>query len=474
MSQPTTTTTDLQASTSLGDEIGRLARLGLPIAAAQFGMTAMGFVDIAFLGHYRPEALAAMSLGNTLSWGAIVFCLGVLTAVDPLLSQAIGARDGPAVTKALLRALLLALVLSVPAMALLWPSATWLELLGQQPALVPEAALYARLNAIGIAPLLCFQVLRSMLAAHSRTVPAVVVIVVANLANALLDWLLVFGKLGCPELGVAGAALATAVCRWFMCLLMFWLGRATFVPHLRALRDVSVRAAVFALHPLLRTVRLGAPIGGQFAMEMGVFALTAMLVGQLDVAAGDAEGLRLCGHQIALQLASLSFMVPLGLGMAASVRVGWAVGAGDHHGARRAAQAALLSGAVVMSAFMLLFLLLPRQLAEVLSNDQGAVAWGMLLIPIAGVFQIGDGLQVTAIGCLRGAGSVRAPFWINVAGFWCTGLPLGCWLAFPWGRDRGPAGLWWGLVVGLFAVAIALLVAVRLRFRELGPRLRVD
>jgi MATE family multidrug resistance protein len=160
--------------------------------------------------------------------------------------------------------------------------------------------------------------------------------------------------------------------------------------------------------------------------------------------------------------------------MAAAVRVGWAIGRGDGDAARRTARAALLAGGAVMSGFMLLFLLAPGALAGLFTDEPGILGWALLLIPIAGVFQIGDGLQVVAIGCLRGAGDVRSPFWINIVGFWLIGLPFGCWLAFPWGRDLGPAGLWWGLVAGLFAVAGALLLAMRLRFAETAARVRVD
>ena len=158
-------------------------------------------------------------------------------------------------------------------------------------------------------------------------------------------------------------------------------------------------------------------------MEMGVFAATALLIGDLDAQSGETEGLRLCGHQIAIQLASLSFMVPLGVGIAGSVRVGWAIGRGEPQAARRTALAALCCGALVMSAFMLLFLLAPEFLAGVLASDPRAVAWGAALLPIAGVFQIGDGLQVTAIGLLRGAGDVRSPFWINLVGYWAIAPP---------------------------------------------------
>jgi MATE family multidrug resistance protein len=464
-----------RAPTFVG-ELRELARLGGPIALVQLGMTAMNFVDAAFLGHYRAASLAAMALGNTLSWAALVFCMGALIAVDPLLSQAVGARDSAAVTRTMLRGAVLALLLALPAMALLWPADVWLLWLGQKQELIGDAASYARINTLGFLPFLWFSLLRSFLSAHARVAPQVLAIAFGNGLNALLDWLWIGGNLGCPELGVAGAAWATVACRWSMLLLLLGLCREQVGPHLRAFAGPAQRAAAFALRPLLRLLRLGAPIGGQFLLEMGVFAATALLIGWLDAARGGAEGAgpRLGGHQIAIQLASLSFMVPLGLGMAASVRVGWAIGRGDGAGARAVCRAALCAAALVMTLFMLSFLLAPGALARVLTDEPDVLRWALVLIPIAGVFQIGDGLQVVAIGCLRGAGDVRSPFWINVAGFWGLGLPLGCWLAFPWGRDQGPEGLWWGLVGGLFAVAAALLLAVRLRFLETAARLEID
>jgi multidrug resistance protein, MATE family len=467
-------TAPLQQARSFGGEVRELLRLAGPIAFVQLGMTAMGFVDVAFLGHYGAESLSSMGLGNTLTWAAIVFCMGAIAAVDPLLSQAVGAKDRPAVTLALVRGLLLATALAIPAIAALLPAATWLLAAGQPESLVDDAALYARINTAGILPMLWFSVLRSLHSAHSDTKGQVIAILVGNACNVLLDWMLIYGRLGCPELGVAGAAWATVASRWVLLLSLAWMSRHELREHAHLLREPALRSAAFAFAPVARLLRLGLPIGGQYAMEMGVFAATALLIGDLDAQSGETEGLRLCGHQIAIQLASLSFMVPLGVGIAGSVRVGWAIGRGEPLAARRTALAALCCGAIVMSAFMLLFLLAPEFLASVLASDPRAVAWGAALLPIAGVFQIGDGLQVTAIGLLRGAGDVRSPFWINLVGYWAIALPLGCWLAFPWGKGLGPQGLWWGLVAGLFAVAAALLLVVRVRFGEVRGRLSVE
>lgn len=463
-----------RVSRDFGDEVRQLLRLGAPIALVQFGTTALNFVDVAMLGRHDPASLPAMAMGNTAAWVVLVFCMGIVTALDPLFSQAVGARDDRAVPRLLGRGGLLALLLSVPTGLLLLPAETLLAWAGQPPALIPDAAAYARLQALGVLPFLWYSVLRSYLSAHARLGPQLATILLGNLLNAGLDWVLIFGKFGMPEMGETGAALATVCCRWLMFFGLVWFSRRELLPALRQLRDPELRREAFALRPLGRLAALGTPIGGQFLLEVGVFAATAFCIGYLDTLAGEVggDGPRLAGHQVALQLASLSFMIPLGLGMATSVRVGWAVGRGDALATRRTCGAALALGGGIMTVFMLAFLLLPRPLAELLTMHDAALTVAAALLPIAGIFQIGDGLQVVAIGCLRGLGDLRSPLLANLVGFWVLGLPLGLWLGFA--HDLGPAGLWWGLVLGLFVVAVALLLTLRLRLREQRRRLATD
>lgn len=452
----------------------QLARLAGPIALVQFGTTVLNFVDVAMLGRHEPAALPTMALGSTLAWALMMFAFGAQTAADPLLSQAVGARDHDAVPRILGRTILLGVALSVPTALLLLPSRLWLTWLGQPPALLDDATVYAQLQAAGILPFLWYSAARALLSAHARVWPQVLTILAGNVLNALLDWWLIFGGLGVPALGATGAAIATVAVRWLMLLALLWFGRHELMPQLRRLGDAAVRRAAFATGPLLRLLRRGAPVGTQFVLEIGVFAATGLLIGVLDAqagAAGDA-GPRLAGHQIALQLASLSFMIPLGIGIAASVRVGWAVGRGDQTAVRRSCAAALVAGSVVMTAFMVVFLLAPTPLARLLGEHEAALAVAALLIPIAGVFQIGDGLQVVAIGCLRGLGDLRSPVIANLFGFWLLGLPLGC--LFTFGLGAGPGGLWWGLVLGLSAVAAVLLVVLRWRVLERRERLQPD
>ena len=448
-------------------------RLGLPIAFVQFGMTAMNFVDVALLGRHDASSLPAMTLGNLMSFGVMIFCVGAITAADPLMSQAVGARDEHAVPRLLGRTLLLSLLLTLPTAALLLPAATWLELLQQPPALIPEAASYARLQTIGILPFLWYCTLRSLLSAHARLAPQVLTILAGNLANFALDSIFIFGAFGAPEMGATGAGLTTVICRWLMLFGLCAFGWRDIGPHLQRLKDPAIRARAFASGPLLRMLWLGSPIGLQFLLEWGAFGAVGLLVGFLETIEEQAvPGALLGGHQITMMLASLSFMIPLGLGMAASVRVGWAVGRRDSQAVRRAVWVALCASAAMMTAFMLLFLLMPAALASLLADHEPMIAVAVGLIPIAGVFQIGDGLQVVAVGCLRGLGDVRSAVIANGVGFWLLGLTIGSALAF--GAGMGPAGLWWGLAIGLFAVAIGLLKVLAVRAAQDRERLQVD
>jgi MATE family multidrug resistance protein len=462
-----------QPSASFWDEMRQLLRLGVPIAFVQFGLTSMNFIDVALLGRHDRESLPAMTLGNLLTFGVMVFCMGTITAADPLLSQAVGARDRDAVPRLLGRALLLSLLLSIPTAALLLPAATWLALLQQPAELIPEAAAYARLQTLGVLPFLWYGALRSLLSAHARLAPQVLTIVAGNLANFALDYVFIYGAFGMPEMGARGAGLTTVVCRWLMLFGLCAFGWSEIGPQLRRLGERAIRAPALAAGPLWRMLKIGAPIGVQFSLEWGAFGAVGLLVGVLETQSQDGTmGSLIGGHQITMMLCSLSFMVPLGLGIAASVRVGWAVGRRDRDAVRRSVSVALVAAAVAMTGFMLLFLLAPTPLARVLAEHDEMVVVAASLIPIAGVFQIGDGLQVVAVGCLRGLGDMRSAVIANVIGFWLLGVTIGSALAF--GADMGPAGLWWGLAIGLFAVAVGLLWVVRRRAAEDRARLQVD
>jgi MATE family multidrug resistance protein len=253
-------------------------------------------------------------------------------------------------------------------------------------------------------------------------------------------------------MGVNGSAWATAICRWLMLLLLPVLAWPALRVTLRPIAHDALR-----VRPLLRMLALGAPIGGHQLLEGAAFGMVGLLMGML----GTSE---VAGHQVAINLAALTFMVPLGVGAAAAVRVGHAVGAGAPDTARRAAKAALLVGVCFMSVSAAVFLLMPVPLARIFTSDAQVVVVAAALIPIAGIFQVFDGIQAVAAGILRGAGDTRVPMLIALLGFWVVGVPVSALLAF--GLGTGAAGLWWGFVAGLGVVALVLLWRVRVRLRS--------
>jgi len=423
-------------------EVRDVARLAAPIVVVQVGLMMMGVVDAAIVGRYSAEGLAGVALGNVYFNSIVTLGHGTLMALDPLISQAVGARDQPAIERSLQRGLVLCVVLSIPLALLLLPGELLLTPLRQPAEVVPIAASYARACAVGVLPYLAFIALRQTVQAFALVRPVVVAVVVANIANVFLDWAMVFGKLGFPEMGAVGSGWATTICRWLMAIVLVWGCRHALVPFLRHWSREDL-----AIAPLWRMVRIGFPIGLQLWIEFMAFSVALILVGMLGT-------IPLAGHQIALMLAALTYMVPLGVAAAAAVLVGHAVGRGDPEAARREASAALACGIGFMSVTAVLLITLAPWLARVFTADPGILAAAAALIPIAGVFQVVDGIQGVSGGILRGAGDTRVPMLANLAGYSILALPLGAWLCFTWGW--GAPGIWWGLCAGLAAVAALL------------------
>jgi MATE family multidrug resistance protein len=290
--------------------------------------------------------------------------------------------------------------------------------------------------------------------------PIGITIVIANVINVLLNYAWIYGNFGFPAMGVIGSAWATTASRWLMAVVLLALGWRTLRPYLR-----KVAPNLLDFQPLARMLKLGLPIGAQMMLEGGAFNVMALLMGWLGV-------VQVAAHQIALNLASLTFMVPLGVSSAAAVLVGHAVGRGDAEGVRRSTVASLAVGAGFMLCTGAMFIGVPEPLAALYTEDARVLALAVLLLPLAGLFQVFDGLQVVAIGLLRGLGDTRMPMIINVIGFWCIGMPVSLWLGF--GLDYGAVGLWWGLVVGLIIVAGFLIARVRQREHHGLARIIID
>lgn len=441
-------------------ELRSLIRLALPIVAVQVGLMMMGVVDTLMVGRVSAAALAAVALGNIYFFTVAIFGMGVLFALDPIISQAVGARDHPAIARGVQRGLILALVLSALSLVPLLMVEPLVVLLRQPADVVPMAAGYVHAATPGILAFLAFVVLRQTLQAMDLVWPIVATIVLANLVNIGLNWVLVFGHLGLPAMGPIGTGWASTASRWTMLLVLVGLTLPRLGPYLR-----PAGIEVIGPRPLGRMLRLGVPVGAQLELEVGAFAVVALVMGWL----GTAE---MAGHQVAINLASLTFMVPVGIAQAASVRVGQAVGLGEPVSARAASKTALFVGGAFMSLTAIAFLTLPGPLTALYTSEPEVVVIAMALIPIAGVFQVFDGLQVVAAGVLRGVGDTTAPFLANLVAFWGIGMPIGLYLCFR--TAAGPPGLWWGLVAGLAAVAIFLVARVRLRMRRDLARIVID
>lgn len=437
-----------------------MVALALPIVGVQLGTQSMGLVDTIMVGHISAHVLAAVALGNLYFFNVVIFGTGVLMALDPVVSQALGAGDHGDVARALQRGLVLSLLLSAFSIALLAPAGPVLRWFHQPPDILDDARKYLLISIAGVVPYFIFVVLRQTLQAMSRVAAIVGTLLLANATNAGLNWVFVYGHLGSPPLGAPGSAIATAASRWLMALLVAAL-------NWRRLRSYLRRVSPPAWEPaaVWRLLRLGAPIGGQQMLEVGAFGAIGLLMGALGT-------IPMAAHQIAITLASLTFMVPVGVGSAAAVRVGLAIGAGDRPRASAAVHAAYVCGVGFMVCTAALFLLAPRALALAFTGDPGVVALAVVLIPIAGVFQIFDGAQAVGAGVLRGTGDTTAPLLVMLGAYWLLGIPVSGYLGL---RTRwGPAGLWFGFVVSLACVAVFLLARIRVVFRRGLNRVVMD
>jgi MATE family multidrug resistance protein len=436
----------------LAAEIRATIAVAAPLAVANLAQMAIVLTNTLMVGHLGAVPLAAAGLGGALYFMLVMLCQGVLTAVAPLAAHAIGADDHPTAGRVAGAGLVVAAALAVPVIAMLTVLPWLLALLGYDRGLAAEIERFLRMIRWGAPAFLGVAVLRFLLVAMFRTRIVMLVPVLAIPVNGLLNWMLIFGHLGMPAMGSAGSGCASAIVQWLMlcCFAVCMLTMPAQMP---------VRLAVRVLSEIPRILRLGLPIGVLLGLEVGVFAMTGVLMGLLGA---DALG----AHQLVLNVASVTFMVPLGLGQAATVRVAFQLGLGAPAAARRAGYVAVALGASFMMATALLLLLMPRTIASAYVSlddpaNRGLVAIAVQLFVIAALFQIFDGVQVIAVGALRGYRDTAVPMLIAAIGYWAIGF-AGSWLlAFP--LELGAVGLWWGLALGLAVVAISL--TLRLRFR---------
>jgi len=432
--------------------------LAIPVVMAELGWMTMGIVDTLMVGRIGPEAIGAVGIGSSLFMAICIFAMGLLLGLDTLVAHAFGAGRLDECHRWLAYGVALSLLLSVPITIVILVLSSALSGWGLDPTVLRLTQPYLDVLAWSIPPLLLYASFRRYLQGMGVVRPVMMALVFANVLNAAVNWILIFGHLGAPALGVRGSAWATVVARIVMAAVLLvvivYRERTLVRSRLIARRAQSRQSFLSVLShldmaPMRRLVALGLPAASQVTLEVGVFAAATALAGRLAPAA-------LAAHQIAINLASLTFMVPLGIASAGAIRVGHAVGRRDRRGAARSGWTAILLGLSFMSCAATVFLVFPRALIGAFTTDRDVLTTGVSLLFVAALFQLFDGVQAVSTGTLRGLGDTRSPMLWNLAGHWLIGLPLGYTLCFILGL--GVIGLWWGLSTGLIICGIALVI----------------
>jgi MATE family multidrug resistance protein len=426
-----------------------MVALAIPVVLSELGWTAQGIVDTIMVGRLGPAAIGAVTLGNAVYFTPVLFCFGLLLGLDTLVAQAYGRRDHDECHRWLAQGIYLACILTVPLMLLLFAASYGFAPFGIHAEVAVPAASYLRILTWGTLPLVFYGATRRYLQGVGQVRIISVTIVAGNLLNWFANWVLIYGKLGFPALGVNGSALSTVISRIFIALA---LSAAAWRYERRRGHPLFQHWAGPSLARLRQLAGLGLPAGGQVLLEVGAWNLVTLFAGRLSAVA-------LAAHSIVFNYGSLSFMVPLGIGSAAAVSVGHAVGAGDGGRARRAGWLALGLGTGFMLLAAVVYLGLPGPLVALYTRDPQVMALGRRLLWVVAAFEIFDGIQTVSTGALRGLGETRVPMLANLVGYWVLGLPLGLTLCFVLGW--GIYGLWIGLLAALIVIAATLLMRWR-------------
>lgn len=441
-------------------ELSETLKLAVPIALTQLGQIAMMTTDIALIGRLGSEAMAAAALAHTVFFVSFTFGMGLVSAVAPLAAQAFGARNPHLIRRSLRVGMWAALLMSLPMMALSFRGEQILLMLGQAPTTAHLAQQYLLGLTWSILPALWFMAIRGFMSAVNRPEPILWITLAAIPANAALVYMLLYGAVGLPEFGLFGVGLATSIVNLGTFLAGLW-----FATRRRPFRKYHVLGHFWRVDwKLMRLMRqlivIGAPISLSFLLEYGLFGAAGLLMGVISTTA-------LAAHQIALQVAAILYMVPFGIGMAATVRVGHAIGRGDAGAVRRAGYVATWLGIVLVAVLTIAVIVSRFGIAEIFlgeSTDATAELSATLLL-VGSTFFIADAIQTVAAGSLRGMNDTRVPLLFAILSYWLIGFACACWLGF-W-TPSGAIGVWIGLSIGTAVYAVLLV----LRFRGLTSKL---
>ena len=421
--------------------------LAVPVALAELGWVSMNVVDTIMVGSLGPAAIGAIAIGGSIFYAFAIFGTGLLLGLDTLVGQAFGAGDREDCHRSLAAGVYFALLLAPVLMLFFALAPSFFGIIGIDGSVSALAGDFIRSLSLSTLPLLLYSAFRRYLQAMGHVRPVMFTLVSANVVNWLFNWLLIEGHWGLPAWGVQGSALSTVMARIYMAALLafliWWFER----------RSQPAAGGIFRA-PDWRRMRLignlGLPAATQILLEIGAFGTTALLAGRLAPIA-------LAAHQIAINVASISFMVPLGIGSAAAVTVGHSMGRREPQLARYHGFIALGIAGIFALCAAGLFLWIPRAILRIYTDDAGVLRMGTALLMIAAAFQLFDAIQTVATGALRGLGNTQVPMLVNLGGYWFFGLPVGCILCFHFGY--GIYGLWAGLTLALTAIALLLLYA---------------
>lgn len=446
---------------SIRSELFPMLKIAVPVVMAELGWMTMGVVDTIMVGPLGPQAISASGVSNSMHIAFAIFGMATMLGLDTLVSHAYGRKDLRDCHRWFFDGLMLAGLLAVPIMLLLIGVWFAIPVLGFHEAVGPLLEKYFGVLMLSTPFLLGYAVCRRYLTAMHAVTPVMFALITANVINAFGNYVLIYGHFGFPELGVPGSSWATVISRAYMLVTLliavWWIDRKRTAEAGVQSEGLWHVERAFDLSRIRRLLGLGLPAASQVAAEVGVFALATTMSGMLDPISSAA-------HQIALNMAGVAFMVPLGMGSAGAVRVGHAVGARDRDRASASGWTAILIGTGFMLLAALLFVLVPRQLIGLFSKDTAVLSVGTSLLLLAAVFQLFDGLQGVITGTLRGLGDTRTPMVVNLVAHWLVGLPTGYLLCFVIGW--GVYGLWVGLSLGLIVTGVILLYVWTMKIRH--------
>ena len=424
------------------EEISILLKIGLPVILAQLLQMSMSFVDTVMAGRLSPEDLAAVAVGSSMLMPFVVLCLGCMMAVTPIVAQNVGGREFNKIGKNARQVLWLSLILAIPSFFILRNLDGAFVLIGVTDEIIPIASGYLKAISWGIIPAYAYGALRYFNEGLSVTRPAMFVALAGTLVNIPANYILMFGKLGFPQLGAVGTGYASAIVFTVMFIGMFVF---TFKYKAYNRFEIFSRFRLPEKKYLGELLRVGVPIGISSSMEVTMFAAVSLLVSTIST-------LAIAGHQIAINFAAMMFMIPFGLSVAISARVGNSIGKKRPEEARFRGYVGVVVSCIIMACTALLMFLFPRTIASIYTDDAAVIEMAVQLIFMAAIFQLSDGLQVSGFGALRGLKDTKIPMYVNLIAYWIIGIPFAYYMGFVAGF--GAPGLWMGLIAGLTIAGI--------------------